>query len=58
MQNWILFQTVTTSDGKFVSQPHEKLKNKKNLTPADELTYHKIKIFHNEKFVLRVEQQN
>ena len=45
MQNLILLQTDTSSDGEFVSQPHEKLKNKKNLTPADELTYHKIKIF-------------
>ena len=45
MQNLILFQTVTTSDGEFVSQPHEKLKNKKNLIPADEFTYQKIKIF-------------
>ena len=30
IQNLILFQTVTTSDREFVSQPHEKLKNKKN----------------------------
>ena len=45
MKNWILFQTVTTSDREFVSQAHEKLKNKKNLIPADEYTCQKIKIF-------------
>ena len=45
MQNLILFQTVTNPGGEFVSQLHEKLKNKKNLIPADEFTYHKLKIF-------------
>ena len=46
MQNLILFQTVTNSDGEFGSQPHKKLKNKENFIRADEFTFHKIKIFH------------
>ena len=45
MQNLIHFQTVTNSDGEFVCQPHEKLKNKKNLIPADKFADQKIKIF-------------
>ena len=45
MQNWILFQTVTTSDREFVSQPHKKLKNKENWIDADEFSFEKMKIF-------------
>ena len=45
MQNWILFQTVTNSDGEFVSQPHKRLKNKENWIDADELRFEKMKIF-------------
>ena len=42
MQNLILLQTVTKSDGEFGTQPHEKPKNKQNYIPADEFTFQKI----------------
>ena len=45
MQNWILFQTVTDSDGEFVSQPDKKLKNKQNFIGADGFSFEKMKIF-------------
>ena len=45
MQNLLLFQIVTNSDGEFVSQPHPKLKNKENFIRADEFSFHKIKIY-------------
>ena len=45
MQKLILFQTVTNSDGEFVSQPHKKLKNKENLIHTDEFSFEKMKIF-------------
>ena len=45
MQNLIVFQTVTTTDGEFWSEQHNKLKNKENFILADEFTFHKIKIF-------------
>ena len=45
MQNFILFQTVTDSDGEFGSEWRKKLKNKENLIHADKFTFHKIKIF-------------
>ena len=47
MQNLILFQTITNSDGEFVSQPHKKMKNKENFIHADEFSIHKIKIVLN-----------
>ena len=45
MQNLIVFQTVTNSDGEFWSERQKKLKNKENFIHADKLTFHKIKIF-------------
>ena len=45
MQNLILFQTVTNSDGEFATQLHKILKNKENFIRANEFTFHKIKIF-------------
>ena len=45
MHNWILFQTVTNSDGEFVSEPHKKLKNKGNWIDADPFSFEKMKIF-------------
>ena len=45
MQNLIVFQTVTNSDGKFWSERQKKLKSKANLTHAHEFAFHKIKIF-------------
>ena len=35
MGNLILFQTVTNSDGEFVSEREENLKNKENFTGAE-----------------------
>ena len=45
MQNSILFQSVTNSDGEFGSQRQKKLKNKRNLIHANEFIFQKIKIF-------------
>ena len=45
MQNWILFQTVTNSDGEFVSQAHKKLKNEENSIDADKSAFRKWKFF-------------
>ena len=45
MQNLILFQTDTNSDGEFGSERRKKLKNKANFIVAGEFTFHKIKIF-------------
>ena len=45
MQNLILFHTDANSDGEFMSQAHQKLKNKENLIRADEMSFEKIKIF-------------
>ena len=45
MQNWILFQTVTNSDGEFRFERNKKLKSQENLNAADELLFYKIKIF-------------
>ena len=44
MQNLILFQTVTNSDGEFRFQWHNKLKNKENFIHAEKFTFDKIKI--------------
>ena len=45
MQNLIVFQTVTNSDGEFWSERQKKLKNKENFIHGDKFTFHKIKIF-------------
>ena len=45
MRNWILFRTVTNSDGEFRSERQKKMKNKENLIHADEFNFDKIKIF-------------
>ena len=45
MQNLIVFETVTNSDGKFWSERQKKLKSKANFIRADEFTFHKIKVF-------------
>ena len=45
MQNLIVFQTVTNSDGEFGSEWQKKLKDKENFIVVDEFTVHKIKIF-------------
>ena len=45
MHNLILFQTVTNSDGEFVSQPHKKLKNKENFIREHKFNFDKIKTF-------------
>ena len=45
MQNLIVFETVTNSDGEFGSERRKKLKNKENFIVAGEFTFHKIKIF-------------
>ena len=45
MQNLIVFQTVTNSDGEFRSEWQRKLKNKENFIVAGEFTFHKMKIF-------------
>ena len=42
MQDWILFETATNWDGQFVSQPHKKFKNKKNLIRAEEFHFDKF----------------
>ena len=56
MQNLILFQTVSNSDGEFGSELQKKLKNKKNLIRADKFSFHKIK-FSYEKLVIRVKEE-
>ena len=45
MQNLIVFETVTNSDGEFWSERQKKLKSKANFIRADEFTFHKIKVF-------------
>ena len=45
MQNLILSQTVTKSDGELGSERQKKLKNKENLIDADEFSFRKMKIF-------------
>ena len=45
MQNLILFQTVTNSGKKFVSQRQKKLKNKEDIIFAHEFNFQEIKIF-------------
>ena len=45
MQNLILFETVTDSDGEFWFEWRKKLKNRENLIHADKFTFHKIKVF-------------
>ena len=57
MQNLIVFQTVTNSDGEFGSERHNRLKNKENLIDAEEFSFDKIKKFWYEKFVLRVGEE-
>ena len=57
MQNLILFHTDANSDGEFMSQAHQKLKNKENLIRADEMSFEKIKIFLIKKFVVKVEEE-
>ena len=56
MQNWILFQTVTNSDGELVSERQKKVKKEKvNLSRWIQLSWNEN--FSYEKFVLRVEQE-
>ena len=45
MQNWILFQSVISSDREFVFEPHKKVKNKENFIRADEFSFEKMKTF-------------
>ena len=45
MQNSILYQTLTNSDKKFLSQRQKTLKNNEILIDADEFSFQKIKVF-------------
>ena len=45
MQNWILFRSVTNSDGEFGSKRQKKMKNEENFIHADEFSFGKMKIF-------------
>ena len=45
MQNLIVFQTVTNSDGEFRSEGQKKLENTNNFIRGHELSFQKIEVF-------------
>ena len=45
MQNLILFETVTNSDGKFGFERENKLKNKQNFIRGADFSFYEMKIF-------------
>ena len=45
MQNLIVFQTVTNSNGEFAAERQKNLKRKENFIGREDLSFYEMKIF-------------